>query len=167
MAHPSKLFHRLEPLFAPGERVVPGLALIETVMGKGVVATRLFPAGSVVGRFWGRVLPWHQIPYLDRAYVMPAGRDFWTIPEEPERYINHSCEPNLRFGEGGVLTALRDIAPGEEIYFAYDVLPPGTRGEAPGPDIDPSYGRWDHAFTFRCLCGAPSCRGVIDRNRRG
>ena len=58
------------------------------------------------------------------------------------RYLNHSCEPNACL-RGVELVALRDIAEGTEITFDYNTT------------------EWDMAHPFRCLCGTPSCVGVV------
>ena len=65
------------------------------------------------------------------------------------QYINHRCEPNafMRVVHGRILIfALRDIEPGEEITLDY--------GETYHPD------------TYRCRCGAPSCRGTLNPRRK-
>ncbi|HLM55069.1 MAG TPA: SET domain-containing protein-lysine N-methyltransferase [Pyrinomonadaceae bacterium] len=65
------------------------------------------------------------------------------------QYINHCCEPNafMRVVAGRILIfALRDIEPGEEITLDY--------GETYHPD------------TYRCRCGAPSCRGTLNPKRK-
>ena len=65
------------------------------------------------------------------------------------QYINHCCEPNayMRVVAGRILIfALRDIEPGEEITLDY--------GETYHPD------------TYRCRCGAPSCRGTLNPRRK-
>ena len=61
-------------------------------------------------------------------------------------YINHSCEPNafMKILYNHILfIALRDIAPGEEITIDYESTL--------------------HSDTKRCVCGARSCRGTINR----
>ena len=65
------------------------------------------------------------------------------------QYINHCCEPNafMRVVAGRIIIfALRDIEPGEEITLDY--------GETYHPD------------TYRCRCGAPSCRGTLNPKRK-
>jgi SET domain-containing protein len=65
------------------------------------------------------------------------------------QYINHCCEPNafMRVVAGRILIfALRDIEPGEEITLDY--------GETYHPD------------SYRCRCGAPSCRGTLNPKRK-
>jgi SET domain-containing protein len=61
-------------------------------------------------------------------------------------YINHSCEPNafMQILYGHILfIALRDIASGEEITIDYESTL--------------------HSNKKRCICGAPSCRGTINK----
>lgn len=63
-------------------------------------------------------------------------------------YINHSCQPNayMRTLYGHVLFfALRDIQSGEEITIDYE--------------------QTLHPDSKRCVCGAPNCRGTINRRR--
>ena len=61
-------------------------------------------------------------------------------------YINHSCDPNafMKILYGHILfIALRDIRPGEEITIDYESTL--------------------HSDEKRCVCGAPSCRGTINK----
>jgi hypothetical protein len=60
-------------------------------------------------------------------------------------FINHSCDPNCETEEidGKVwIIALRDIAPGEELTYDYNLYD-GDEDEA------------------RCNCGAKSCRSTM------
>ena len=64
-------------------------------------------------------------------------------------YINHSCEPNayMQILYGHILfIALRDIEPGEEITIDYQSTL--------------------HSNKKRCICGAPSCRGTINKRQK-
>jgi SET domain-containing protein len=61
-------------------------------------------------------------------------------------FINHSCDPNCETDEieGKVwIIAIRDIAPGEEITYDYNLYD--------GEEDDPA----------PCYCGASSCRGSM------
>ena len=61
-------------------------------------------------------------------------------------YINHSCTPNafMKILYGHILfIALRDIKAGEEITIDYESTL--------------------HSDTKRCACGAPLCRGTINK----
>ncbi len=60
-------------------------------------------------------------------------------------FINHSCDPNCETDErrGRIwIVALRDIAPGEELTYDYNLYD-GDEDEA------------------RCFCGAACCRGTM------
>ena len=69
------------------------------------------------------------------------------------RWINHSCEPNCeaRENEAGTklwIYSLRDIAEGEELFFDYALVIEGRKTKKLKEQ-------------YRCLCGAPSCRGTM------
>jgi hypothetical protein len=59
-------------------------------------------------------------------------------------YLNHSCRPNTHVDTTAfTVTALRDIAAGEELTFFY----PSTE--------------WEMDRPFVCLCGAPQCVRLV------
>ncbi len=83
----------------------------------------------------------------------------------PTRFINHSCEPNLRsFARVGdhadkhihdlALFAIEDIPAGVELTFDYV---DGEETDLVGDSNDPSKMK-DMA---RCLCGSENCRGFL------
>ena len=61
------------------------------------------------------------------------------VMQAPERYINHSCDPNV-FIKNWKIIAMKPIKKGEEIVFDYSI-------------------NSDFPVAFRCRCGAKSCRG--------
>jgi len=64
------------------------------------------------------------------------------LMQAPEKFINHSCDPNVYVRTlGGVrhVLAMRDIVSGEEITYDYAV-------------------NGDNDGTFACHCGSPICR---------
>jgi len=70
--------------------------------------------------------------------------DYWSRAQMPIHMTNHSCDPNASFDEGGVLVALREIGPGEEITYDYVAHPlPAS------------------PWNFECGCGAEGCVGWI------
>ena len=71
--------------------------------------------------------------------------DYWSQEQTPMHVTNHSCDPNASFDEGGMLVAVRDIEPGEEITFDYRAHP-----------IPAS------PWNFQCCCEAEGCVGWID-----
>jgi SET domain-containing protein len=81
-------------------------------------------------------------------YCYQTGPDqFYGTPDgnagDDADYMNHSCSPNTWFEADGSMTAMRDIAPGEEI--TYDYATSESRAN----------------FRLRCRCGSPLCRGTV------
>ena len=72
------------------------------------------------------------------------------------RWINHSCAPNCEANEikGRVyIHALRDLAPGEELFYDYHLV----LDERITPKLKRDY---------LCLCGAATCRGTMLETQR-
>lgn len=70
-------------------------------------------------------------------------------------YINHSCDPNCEavIEDGRIfIEAVRTIQPGEELVYDYQY-------ERTGEDDD------EMARFYKCLCGAPNCRGSIMKDK--
>lgn len=64
---------------------------------------------------------------------------------DPDNFINHSCDPNLRYDDSGNVVAARDIRAGEEVLIDYGFF----------------IVNFDEPFT--CSCGAQHCRGRVRR----
>jgi SET domain-containing protein len=67
------------------------------------------------------------------------------------QFINHSCDPNcaaVTEKKHVYIEALRDIAPGEELLYDYNL----TRDGIESPEDEQRYA---------CHCGAPTCRGTM------
>lgn len=73
-------------------------------------------------------------------YGYQRSDDLIVIDKEPERYMNHSCDANIKWIETDTMIASRDIQPGEEITYDYAT----TEITIP--------------FEFECRCGTPACR---------
>ncbi|EEH58960.1 uncharacterized protein MICPUCDRAFT_56361 [Micromonas pusilla CCMP1545] len=147
--------------------------------GKALTITSFIPKGDIVWWEDQETEPeWVSIPrcklYVDSLpprerkifehYMYKVGEDayealpeFDRIPmsqwqlqsEDPSMYMNHSCEPTCWFEPTRVewdgvvvMTASRDLRPGDELTFDY----------ATSEDAEQSW---------KCLCGAPSCRGRV------
>jgi uncharacterized protein len=86
--------------------------------------------------------------YKDRdiTYLFSCGEDGTVIDGfGTAMFINHSCDPNCESDDidGRVfITAVRDIAPGEELTYEYNLH-----------DSDET--------TQDCYCGAKQCRGTM------
>jgi len=132
------------------------------VHGKGVYAVRPIKAGDTVLEYRGEIITWrkalarhpHDLSrpnhtfyfHLDDGHVIDA-----KFGGNTAKWINHSCEPNLEANQDGYrvfLTALRDIDPGEELFYDYSLIIDGRKTAKV---------KKEHA----CLCGAPTCRGTM------
>jgi hypothetical protein len=61
-------------------------------------------------------------------------------------YMNHSCEPNVAFNETEDFVTIKPVKKNEELCWDY------------------GYGETNPNFKMTCLCGKPSCRGIITGN---
>jgi len=132
------------------------------VHGKGVFALRPIAAGLRVIEYKGELISWKEA--LRRHPRDPANPDhtfYFHIDDRrvidggrggnAARWINHACEPNCEADEldGRVFVhALRDIAPGEELFFDYRLMLEGRHT----PQVKQQYA---------CHCGRPRCRGTM------
>ncbi len=132
------------------------------VHGKGVFALRPIAKGTRLIEYKGEVITWKQA--LRRHPHDPADPNhtfFFHIDEQhvidaavggnAARWINHACKPNCKAEEedGRVfIDAVRDIAPGEELFYDYGLI------------IDD---RYTPALKkqFECRCGHPRCRRTM------
>ncbi|HFD80769.1 MAG TPA: SET domain-containing protein-lysine N-methyltransferase [Gammaproteobacteria bacterium] len=123
-----------------------------TIEGRGLVAETLIPAGSVLFRYEDSKPPVHlheiitwppqkRIRFL--AFAIQIGEDDYAFGQGDIKFINHSCDPSGWWSSYGTLTAIRDIAPGQEITYDYSTS-----------DITLGY-------HMECLCGSASCRGIF------
>lgn len=114
--------------------------------GKGLFATRDFSIGEVV-------VPWENVrtltneevqklPSAEKEYISAVEHGRYVHYGEPERYMNHSCEPNTK-AKDSANVAIRDIKKGEEITTDYEL---------------------EGALNaFKCDCGSTNCRGIIGK----
>ncbi|MFA6524879.1 MAG: SET domain-containing protein-lysine N-methyltransferase [Patescibacteria group bacterium] len=115
-----------------------------SINNKGVFATRDFKKGEVV-------LPWQtntiltmeevkKLPASERNYIANYAGGKYLHQQEPERYVNHSCDPNTETGDDCDV-AIRDIKSGEEITS--------------------DYSKAKFNMHFVCNCGSKNCRKYI------
>jgi SET domain-containing protein len=126
---------------------------------RGVFATQAIAQGTPIVEYKGekisKTLAYKratgqdpQRPKAKGVYIFELNQRYdldGDIPGNPAKYINHSCEPNCEavYKRGHIyITALRDIAPGEELSFDY------------------GYPLRD-CLDRPCHCGAPSCVGYM------
>ena len=129
-----------------------GLESVEvraTHVGRGVFAGAPLEAEEVVSEVDGRIVDGAE---HSSDYCIDLGHEVSLEPEEPFRFLNHSCEPNCelvlwrqrllntrRYNRLWLQT-LRPIATGEELTIDY---------------------RWPASEAIRCACGSSNCRGWI------
>ena len=144
---------------APGRRIQVRRS---GVHGKGVFALRPLAAGEAIIEYTGQRITWKealrrhphdpQDPNHTFYFHIDDGRVIDALyGGNASRWINHACEPNCESDEqdGRVfIRALRDIAPGEELFYDYGLV------------IDERYTpRLKRQYA--CRCGSASCRGTM------
>ncbi len=138
----------MKPELAPGIEVKPS-----RIDGNGCFAAAPFKQGRKIAEYIGekisRVEIARRLKGKRRIHICGINQ-YWAIDGSKTgngtQYINHSCEPNcyVKIIHDHILFfAKRDIRPGEEILL----------------DYEESY----HDNKKRCDCGAPSCRGRINK----
>jgi SET domain-containing protein len=144
-------------------RVRQRLALRRSgIHGKGVFAREHIPAGTRLIEYTGervsaeegdRRYPWlEEVPYHTLLFtvaddvVVDGG-----VGGNVSRFINHSCDPNCASSVEDLriyIDALRDIEPGEELTFDYQLITQGRHTAAA-------------KRRFPCCCGSDNCRGTL------
>ena len=118
--------------------------------GKGVFALHDFKKGDVVLQIDDSHVVEDEANLTSEQHELELDylADKTVVMQEPEKYINHSCDPNTyvktRNGVREVL-AMRDIGQGQEITYDYSI-------------------NGDNDGTFSCTCGTARCRGVYQGN---
>jgi SET domain-containing protein len=129
------------------------------VHGLGVFATKSIRKGTRIIEYTGKRILWNDVPNdLDDAHTFLFGLDNGKIVIDPSiggneaRWINHSCQPNCEAieeeDERVFIYALRDLRPGEELFYDYalEVDEPVTR---------------ETEQESKCFCGTSRCRGTM------
>lgn len=95
-------------------------------VGKGLFAKTDIAEGDFIVEYTGKKIPTKIADEMHEARYLFELDNKWTIDGETEsndaRYINHSCDANAESDvhDGHILiTAVRDISPGEEITMDY------------------------------------------------
>jgi SET domain-containing protein len=132
------------------------------IHGKGIFAARRMRSGQRIIEYVGeRISPdeanaRYDDDQVDHPHILLFTVDETTVIDgahggNESVYINHSCAPNCEaVNEDGriFVEALRDIAMGEELTYDYNLERPGRY-------------RAEWKERYRCLCGAPNCRGTM------
>ena len=134
-------------------KLAPGLAVKKSpINGKGCFATVHFQRGKKVAEYTGELISDAEANRrAHRRVLRICAIDYdWSLDGSRggngTHYINHSCQPNsfMKILYGHIqFYALRDIRPGEEITIDYEYTL--------------------HSDKKKCYCGAPNCRGTINK----
>ncbi len=118
------------------------------VGGWGVFVTEKIKKGELVEAFDGKILTakddFTSYELHHSIQIAPAK---WRMPAGSAHLINHSCEPNCGIRNLVEVVAMRDIEPGEEITWDYEMTEDST---------------W---WRMQCKCETESCRGIIGAYR--
>jgi len=112
---------------------------------KGLFALKNIKKGETVVT-WNpmKIIPKKDLKKLSKSeqnHTTPAGNGKYIVMGIPERYVNHSCNPNTYSNKKRDI-ALRNIKEGEEITSDYSIN-----------GID--------AWKMNCLCQSKNCRRMI------
>ena len=112
------------------------------INGKGVFANSDFSKGEIVLTWKPKPIKKTEIGKLsekEKMYIVKGRKKFYVM-QAPEKYVNHSCDPNT-IAKNKSDVALRNIKKGEEITSNYS-----------GRGID----------SFKCRCGSGACEKLIN-----
>lgn len=115
--------------------------------GKGVFAAKNFEKGEEILEMKGRIFIGVQLAKLSRYlnnHCTPIGLDKYMVFGSPEKFINHSCSPNV-FDYLGKVFAMKGIKKGEELTFDYCINA-----------VDD--------WKMRCHCKSKECRKLVVGN---
>jgi SET domain-containing protein len=132
------------------------------VHGRGVFALAPIQAGDLISEYGGAVVPW---PEAVEAYQTGDAEDghtfFFDLGDghvidgnrggNSARWINHGCDPNCEAvveDRTVVISALREIGPGDELLLDYSLQLSGRISKA-------------ERAMYTCRCGAATCRGTM------
>ncbi len=115
------------------------------IHGKGVFANKNFKKGEIVVKYNLKPLTaeeFENLPESEKHFTSKQDGQIWLF-SSPERYVNHSCEPNTNPNlKEKIDFAIRDILKGEEILTDY------TKDDVPG-------------LNMVCNCGRANCKKII------
>jgi uncharacterized protein len=114
------------------------------IEGTGLFADRAFDEGETVLVLGGTLVDDEELVRLARHSSLAVGEgiNLLQADDDPARYGNHSCDPNLWLADEVTVVTRRRIEAGHELTVDY-----ATMTVAP--------------WQMECRCGAPSCRGVV------
>ncbi len=114
------------------------------IQGKGVFAARDLKKGKIVMKWDTSIVLIKKdalkIPLNQRKYLVASGKTY-ILAQSPEKFLNHSCIPNL-VAKNHCDIAIRNIHKGEELTTDYSLNAP--------PHIK-----------MKCACGSKMCKKIV------
>jgi hypothetical protein len=113
------------------------------IHNKGVFAAKDFDKGELVLKWNPRIITKEEIknlPESEKKFTSNYKPGEYLLQNKPERYVNHSCNPNTEVVNNCDI-ALKSIKKGEEITS--------------------DYCKDGIVFPFECKCGSKNCRKSI------
>ena len=112
--------------------------------GTGIFAAKKIKKDEVVAVFDGTIYPREYEDWNDDLYnhVIQFETWRWRDSKGIARLINHSCDPNCGIHDLFKVVAMREILPGEEITWDYEMTE-------------------NYQWRMKCTCGSPLCRKSI------
>jgi uncharacterized protein len=154
---PSKIAQRLSKIHGNGVFATAPIKKGEEVVEyKGRIVTH----AQADRQHWGDVTSGHTFLFtLNEKYIIDA-----NVDGNVARWLNHSCSPNcIAFVHGDpkgdlkkdrvIIEALRDIKPGEELTYNYDI----TLEQRHTPALKK---------LWACHCGSKNCTGTMLQPKR-
>lgn len=151
---PAKIADVSELNYPPRSWLDPRIEVrISPIDRQGLFATAKIRAGERVITWGGRVITDSDVAALHAAYestgaeyscaAIDEGLNLLQAADDPLRYGNHACDPNLWMLNATSQGARRDIVAGEELTIDYGAI-----------SVTPSW-------RMPCRCGSALCRGLI------
>lgn len=114
---------------------------------RGVFATKNFKKGEIILTIKGKMISKSKL-FASSGYLNDhsgtIGKNLYLIFGYPEKYINHSCSPNVYEYKRKVIT-MRGVKKREELAFDYTIC-----------SIDD--------WRMKCYCGSKNCRKIVRGN---
>ena len=116
------------------------------IKGKGVFTARNFKKGEIILKWKSKQIltqkQVYKLPNSEKHYISTYTQDEYLLQQAPERYVNHSCDPNTKV-KNNCDIAVRNIGKDEEITSDYSKDNNGIQ------------------LHFKCNCGSKNCRENI------
>lgn len=113
--------------------------------GRGVFIVTKIDKGEFILKLTGPIISSKEVlAKCDRECdALQVADDGYVDLIDPGRLVNHSCNPNTGIKDDSNLIALRDIEPGEEIFYDYSTT------------MD------EEKWTMECRCEDSNCRKIV------